>query len=84
MARLARTDLDRATRLKAFQALGAFAESGKSNEVLTAILDALKVDQQSDAMKAAYTALRLTGPQGEAAIIGAVRGKDPAHRLAAI
>jgi HlyD family secretion protein len=81
---LARADLDHATRVKAFQALGSFADSGKSNEALTAIIDALKVDQQPDALKAAYTALRLTGPQGEATIIGAIRGKDPARHLAAI
>ena len=36
--RLVRTDLDHATRLKAFQALEAFAEIGKSTEALTAIL----------------------------------------------
>jgi RND family efflux transporter MFP subunit len=81
---LARSDLDHATRVKAFQALGAFAKSGKSNEVLTAILDALKVNQSPDALKAAYTALRLTGPQGEATIISGIRHKDPVHRRAAI
>jgi len=81
---LARTDLDNATRVKAFQALGAFASSGKSTEALTAILEALKVDQSPDALKAAYTALRLTGPQGEATIISGIRHKDPVHRRAAI
>jgi RND family efflux transporter MFP subunit len=81
---LARTDLDRETRVKAFAALGAFATSGKSDDAVAAIRDALKVDQPFDALKAAYSALRMTGPQGEAAIIGALRGKDSEHRKAAI
>jgi hypothetical protein len=81
---LARTDLDHHTRVNSFRALGAFAGSGKSNEALTAILEALKVDQPLDALIAAYAALRLTGPQGEATIISAIGDKDAAHRLAAI
>ena len=81
---IARTDLDDATRVKAFEALEAFAGSGKSDEAAAAIVEALKVDQSPAALKAAYRTLRAAGPQGEAAIIRGIRDKDPAHRRAAI
>ena len=71
-------------RVKAFAALGAFARNGKSDEAAAAIIEALKVNQSSVALIAAYGTLRMAGPQGEAAIKSGIRDKDPGHRRAAI
>ncbi len=81
---IARTELDDDLRVKAFAALGAFARNGKSDEAAAAIIEALKVNQSSVALIAAYGTLRMAGPQGEAAIKSGIRDKDPGHRRAAI
>ena len=76
--------LDDDLRVKAFAALGAFARNGKSDEAAAAIIEALKVNQSSVALIAAYGTLRMAGPQGEAVIKSGIRDKDPGHRRAVI
>ena len=84
MARVLRTDLDINTREKAIEALSYFAWKEKSDEAVTAIVEALKVDLLPEALEKAYGALVGKGPLAEAAIISGSRHKDPKHRHAAI
>jgi HEAT repeat protein len=44
----------------------------------------MKVDQPANVLNAAYLVLRITGSQGEAAIVSGVRHEDTRHRLAAV